>query len=60
GKYYDLSPLKGKDHKLMTPGGHDVVLSACQSVKQEMWGRKLEDPAKVGGFMHGDHGDMSL
>ncbi|KAJ7280996.1 mannose-6-phosphate receptor binding domain-containing protein [Mycena rebaudengoi] len=60
GKYYDLSPLKGKDHKLTTPGGHDVVLSACQSIKQETWGQKLEDPAKVGGFMRGDHGDISL
>ncbi|KAJ7280965.1 hypothetical protein C8J57DRAFT_1057657, partial [Mycena rebaudengoi] len=60
GKYYDLSPLKGKDHKLTTLGGHDVVLSACQSVKKETWGHKLEDPAKIGGFMRGDHGDMSL
>ncbi|KAJ7280992.1 mannose-6-phosphate receptor binding domain-containing protein, partial [Mycena rebaudengoi] len=59
GKYYDFSPLKGKDHKLTTPGGHDVVLNACQSFKQETWGHKLEDPAKVGGLMHGDHGDIS-
>ncbi|KAJ6613521.1 mannose-6-phosphate receptor binding domain-containing protein [Mycena sp. CBHHK59/15] len=61
GKYYDLNPLQAAtDYTLQTPGGHDLVLSACKSVSHETWGLKVPDPGLVGGFVRGDHGDFSL
>ncbi|KAJ7149227.1 hypothetical protein C8R43DRAFT_1236564 [Mycena crocata] len=61
GKYYDLNGLQaGKDYTLKTPGGHEMVLSACKSVSHETWGLKVEDPALVGGFIRRDHGDFSM
>ncbi|KAJ7142355.1 hypothetical protein C8R44DRAFT_974140 [Mycena epipterygia] len=61
GKYYDLNGLQaGKDYTLTTPGGHDMVLSACKSVSHETWGLKMQDPGLVGGFVRQDHGDFSM
>ncbi|KAJ7450185.1 hypothetical protein FB451DRAFT_1286364 [Mycena latifolia] len=45
GKYYDLNRLQiGKDYTLTTPGGNELVLSACKSVSHETWGLKVQDP----------------
>ncbi|KAJ7728149.1 mannose 6-phosphate receptor domain-containing protein, partial [Mycena maculata] len=61
GKYYDLNPLQaGKDYELTTPGGLELVLSACKSVSHETWGLKVQDPGLVGGFIRRAHGDFSM
>ncbi|KAJ7084545.1 hypothetical protein B0H15DRAFT_910828 [Mycena belliarum] len=61
GKYYDLNRLQaGKDYTLTTPGGNELVLSACKSVSHETWGLKVQDPALVGGFVRRGHGDFSI
>ncbi|KAF7312968.1 PLCXc domain-containing protein [Mycena kentingensis (nom. inval.)] len=63
GKYYDLNPLQSsKDYSIKTPGGRDLVLSACKAVSHETWGLKMpdEDIAKVAGFTQRAHGDFSL
>lgn len=49
-----------KDYTLTTPGGHEMVLSACKSVSHETWRLEIQDPALVGGFVRQDHGDFSM
>ncbi|KAJ7204993.1 hypothetical protein GGX14DRAFT_459094 [Mycena pura] len=59
GKYYDLNRLQtGKDSKLTTPGGHELIISACKAVSHETW--RLSDPLSVGGFVRRDQGDFII
>ncbi|KAJ7611853.1 hypothetical protein FB45DRAFT_744600, partial [Roridomyces roridus] len=58
GKYYDLNRLQaGKDYTWKTPGGSEMVLSACRGVSRETWRLDGEPP---GGFVRRGHGDFSM